>query len=394
MLAHGCTLFNQSCEGHSPGELISGTPRANVRCVREFSGSAVRLGGRDAAFVMRILSIARHRKLPLAPAVTAAADLEGLGHARKFAASVDGLDDARFLDLLEAALERSGDPSAANVLAALRRAGLPPEGLRGLADWLNERSAARHRMFTAISYPFSLMITAALVYSVVFHALLMPIIVDVFRGLFEGLGGQLPRLTSIVFGLYEVPRRLMSAPLSASIYFVAVVAIAVVLGWFALRFPRLRVSLFVPLARRYVLFETSAAFCGALAMMLEHGIPAAEAVRLASRVPVNRYLGRRLEGAADRIESGANIAECLRSEGALVAAARWRLWSAYYRSQLVEELEAVSGWCREQMANTEFRIVNSTRLVAGGVAAVILIPIAIVVVAFYLPMFSLVSQIG
>lgn len=358
------------------------------------SHSVPKLGGRDAAFVMRILSIARSRGLPLVGSMTAAADIEGLGQARRFARRVEGMDDSEFLDTLEIALGKCGQGTGACVLAALRKIGLPADGLRGLADWFTARTAAKHRMFSAISYPFTLTIVAALVYGVVIHLMVMPWIIDSFRELFAGLGASLAPLTALVIGFYGIIDQLMSRPVSAVLYVTSVIVLAVLLARYALRFPEAKISLYIPLARRFLFQEASASFCRALAMLLEYGVAAPEAIRLAAAVPANRTLGKRLARMADEVEDGANMAECLRVERSLLPAVRWRLWSAYYRSQLVPELVAIAEESREQLRATEFRIINSSRVLVGVVAAISFFPVGVVVIAMYVPMFSLISQIG
>ena len=77
-----------------------------------------------------------------------------------------------------------GDPAATQVgRGALRHDDQAPRllragGLRQLAAWLAERSTYRHDLFRAVSYPFTLMITGALIYSVVFHGFVMPVVMD------------------------------------------------------------------------------------------------------------------------------------------------------------------------------------------------------------------------
>jgi len=367
---------------------------ANPQTMTETTTSVPVLGGRDAAFVMRILSIARSHELPLAPSMTAAADLGGLAQARRFARHVEGMDDAEFLDALTAALSRSGQWTGAEVVETLRPVGLPAEGLRRLADWFTERAAARHRMFTAISYPFTLTIVAALVYGVIVHLFVMPWIVGSFQDLFDGLGASLAPLTAAVIWFYGHINNWMSQPVSAVLYVATVILIASLIVRFALRFPELKISLMVPLARRYLFQEAGASFCQALALLLDNGIPAPEAIRLAARVPANRRLSKRLASMADRVESGANMGECLRDEKAFLPSIRWRLWSAYYRSELVPELRSIAEQEQKQLQATELRIVNASRGVVSVAAAIAFFPVGIVVIAFYLPIFSLISQIG
>ncbi len=367
---------------------------ANPQTMTETTTSVPVLGGRDAAFVMRILSIARSHELQLAPSMTAAADIDGLAQARRFARHVEGMDDAEFLDALTAALSRSGQWTGAEVVETLRPVGLPAEGLRRLADWFTDRAAARHRMFTAISYPFTLTIVAALIYGVFMHLFLMPWIVRSFQDLFDGLGATLPPFTAAVIWFYKTINNWMSQPVSAVLYLATVTLVASLLVRFALRFPEMKISLLIPLARRFLYQEASAGFCQSLALLLDNGIAAPDAIRLAAKVPANRLLSKRLARMADQVEAGANMGECLRDQKALLPSTRWRLWSAYYRSELVPELRAIADQEREQLRATELRIVNASKGVVSIAAAITFFPIGIVVIAFYLPMFSLISQIG
>lgn len=362
--------------------------------MRDPEDSVPKLDGRDAAFVMRMLSIARARELPLVDSMTAALDIDGLAHARRFASHIQGMNDDEFLDALESALERSANSPGAEVLRSLRRVGLPVEGLRRLADWYTERTEASHRMFSAISYPFTLSILGVVIYAVIIHSILLPLVLEQFKVLFDGLGAQLPYLTRQVLAFYSWSGGLTSGWPFAAVYVCLVLVVIAVLAWFVLRFPRLRISLFVPLARRYLLQEATASFCQALALTLEHGVPAPEAIELASRVPANRWLGKRLRRMAGKVAAGGDICLCFKVEKALQPSARWRLWSACSRSDLIPELRSVAGQFRDQMAATELRIVGSARILSGVVAAVVISPIIIDIVAMYLPLFSLISQIG
>jgi hypothetical protein len=61
---------------------------------------------------------------------------------------------------------------------------------------------------------------------------------------------------------------------------------------------------------------------------------------------------------------------------------------------LVPELRAIADQERDQLIATELRIANASKGIVSVAAAITFFPIGIVVIAFYLPMFSLISQIG
>ena len=73
---------------------------------------------------------------------------------------------------------------------------------------------------------------------------------------------------------------------------------------------------------------------------------------------------------------------------------RWRLWSAYYRSDLVGELQRVADSSGRELAAQEWRITNGAAVLSWLLAAIALAPVGLLVIAMYMPMFSLLSKIG
>jgi type II secretory pathway component PulF len=354
----------------------------------------VSLSGRQAAHVLRLLSLARRRDLALRPAVEAAADLDGLGQARHFAASLSAVAEEDLLARLGEALARGPDAPAAAMLAALERSGLPADGLEHIAVWLAARAEHRHRLFRAVVYPFTLMITGALVYSVAFHGFAMPVLMEQFGALFESLGARLPLLSRVFVNAYRPLTGAFSSAVPAVIYVALVLAICAALLRLGLRFTGSSLALVVPYARQYLRWSAARAFADTLGVLLANGVPTDEAVPLATSAVENRSLRRDLAGLAGRVRAGEGLGEGLREARALPPTVRWRLWSAYYRSTFSEELAAVARSAAAELEVWELRVLGSMKVIVGGVAVVVLSPVILAVIAMYLPLFSLISQIG
>ena len=131
-----------------------------------------------------------------------------------------------------------------------------------------------------------------------------------------------------------------------------------------------------------------------LSLLLRWGATLPEALRLGADAVENPELKARLAELVVVAESGEGVGELLRRSSALPAAVGWRLWSAYYRSALAEELDGIAADCRREVAVQAEAATAGFKALAGALVALALVPVPVAVVAVYLPMFNLMNQIG
>jgi type IV pilus assembly protein PilC len=341
-----------------------------------------------------MLAIARERDLALGPAVAAAADIPGLPRSRRFARSVAGLDDVELLETLCKVFERSGESAAAGALRALLRTGVPAAALRRLARWLERRNDERLKLLGAIIYPLTMMVVGVVAFSVLLHGLLLPVVLNGFAALFEGLGAELPLLSRAFLWLYGIPWLMLTDPVSAIVYVAVVLALTAAIVWYAVRYPTIGLSFHLPLVRQYLQWEAASRFTSTLGLLIEHGIELSEATRLAAGSVANPKLAGMLSVLAERVESGESLVELLRTSNALPGSVTWRLRSAYYGNRFHEELDAIAATSRIELEAWEGRVRSSSTAIVQLVALIVLVPVALAVVAMYLPMFTMVAQIG
>jgi type II secretory pathway component PulF len=349
------------------------------------------VAGLDAVYLVRMLALAREREMSLGPAVAAVGDIPGLRRSRRFARAASGLDDLELLDALARAFERGGDMAAAGSLRALGRVGVPASGLRRLAEWFERRSAQQLQLLGAVFYPLTVMVTGVLAFSLLLHGVLLPVVLHGFDQLYEGFGVNLPWLTSLFLKAYGIPWLFLASPVSAVVYVAVVLGIAGWIVWFTMRFSNLGVSARLPLVGQFLRWEAAAGFSSTLAFLLEQEIPLPDAVRLAAGAVANPRLGRTLGALADGVESGGSLVESLRASQALPASVTWRLRSAYYRDRFEQELEAVAAASRIELDIWEHRVRSSVKVIVMLVAVVALLPVALAVIAMYMPMFGIIS---
>ncbi len=352
-----------------------------------------KLSGREAAHLLRTISFARRRDLPLLPVTGATSDIEGAFFGKNLKRLFDGATEENLLDRIEAALARGQDAPAAGMFKALRKTGLPADGLFDLATWLSGRAAERHRFVRAVGYPFTLMITGALIYSIALHGYALPILIQSFKQLFDGLGANLPGLTRFYFWFYNVPDSMLSNRLTAILYVATTIGITILFTYLGLHFKDYRIALYLPFTGRYLRYEGARNFSETLALLLGFGVSLPEAVRIASQSASSASIRERLGGIAGRVASGASLGECLRNIETLPPTVAWRLWSAYYRSTFVDELHEVARSCSIELGVLEMRIIASSKTAISAIVLLILAPFFFAIIAMYLPMFTLISQL-
>lgn len=213
-------------------------------------------------------------------------------------------DGASFADALDTEPASFGAAYRASVRAG-ERAGHLGQVLNQLADHVEEQSRNRQSIQLALIYPALL----ALVSLGVILALLGFVVPDIVR-VFTARGADLPALTRALIGLSDGMQRYGPA--------LAVVLVTGGLGLAALlRRPVPRSAWHRWLAsgrmtRGLVRKVNSAQFTGTLAMLLQSGVPLAEALRAAAGTVSNLFLRDRIATLTREVEDGASLSSAVK----------------------------------------------------------------------------------
>ena len=200
------------------------------------------------------------------------------------------------------------DRQTVSLIRAAEATGNLTEVLQRLIEHFTAEKEMRQRLITALVYPvFVCFLAFGVILFFVFFLL------PKLQGLLTSLGGKLPLATRIVVG---------SAQFMVH-YGVILVPVVIVAGIAFWRWRQtdsgrrasdawLVKTVFI---REFVLETALLNFTQILAVLLENGIPTAEALRLTERTVVNRTLQAELHLATDRVLEGASLSASLTKTG-------------------------------------------------------------------------------
>lgn len=220
----------------------------------------------------------------------------------------ESLSEGRTLSHALEQIPKTFDRQTVSLIRAAEATGNLNEVLHRLIEHFTEQKEMRQKLITALVYPF---FVCFLAFGVIlfFVFFLMPRL----QGLLASLGGKLPFATQMLvstanfivrYGVIIVP---------------AIVLIAIAIWRWRQTEPGRRAidAWMVQFAflRSFVLETTLLNFTQVLAVLLENGIPTAEALRLTERTVANRTVQAGLHEATDRVLEGESLSNSLAKTG-------------------------------------------------------------------------------
>jgi general secretion pathway protein F len=185
-----------------------------------------------------------------------------------------------------------------------------PEAMAGLADWREQRQRFESEMKGSLIYPVIL-----LVFSFLMVTLLMVFVVPKFQQVFSDMGATPPAFAGFVFGLSQSMGTYL--PYIAGILLVGFLALS---AW--LRRPRSRYLLYrwshqLPVIGEMSRAMLAARFCRVLAVLLQNGLSAAPAFRLAAAGLTDDYAKEKLMLALEQVRRGSSLPDQIEQAGIL-----------------------------------------------------------------------------
>ncbi len=255
-----------------------------------------------------------------------------------------------------------------------------------LAQYLSYQKTSRtfrKKFLSALIYPaFLLAFLAALI------AFVISFIVPRFALLYADLGVELPFLTRIVIE-FSMSAKQIGAPVLAGI-----VAVAILLrgAWRAesLRVAWDKIKFRLPVAGKLLLKFSVAEFARTLGTLLHGGIPIVPALETARESVSSPLLARAIATAQAEVTAGRSLSASLRATGFFPAVAMDMLEVGEATGALPSMLEGVAEFFEEDV---NIDLATLVALVDPLMIAAIAIVVAFVLIAFYLPLFSMAAQV-
>jgi type IV pilus assembly protein PilC len=294
-------------------------------------------------------------------------------------------DKVRSGALLSEAFDSTG--SFPKVYCATVRAGERSGSLdRVLAQYLayqKQSRGFRKKFVSALIYPsFLLIFLGGLI------AFVIEFIVPRFAELYADMGAQLPALTTFV----------LSFAMQVKHYLLLIILALVGLGFLlktALRSERTRLGweklkFRLPLVGSLLLKFSVAEFARTLATLLQGGTPIVPALETARESVGSPWLSHAIAQARTEVAAGKELSASLRTSGFFPSIALDMMEVGETTGAMSTMLEALAEFFEEDV-----NIDLETRLALVGpvMIAVIAVVVAFVLIAFYLPLFSMASMV-
>ena len=322
--------------------------------------------------------------------VTAGVSAQGL---TKVLRSMDGSDElrianARITQAIEegaplsdgmARSSKSFDPLYVSLIKSGELSGRLPEALNRIQTHLQRTQALRRKLTGALIYPLCVISTAALVSS-----LLVIFIIPSFKELFVDLDTPLPWITRVVIETSETSLR--CAP-----FFLLVLSLLcfIVSRFFTTTRGREvcdRYILQVPLIGDIVRKTALARLCQTFSTTLDAGMPVLSALETSAHAAGNRVIQQKFMKAHSDVAEGFSISHSLNASKLFSSTCIEMLELGERTGSVVTILENIGECLEEEVSQS---IDSMMRLVEPGLVVIIGIVVGGLVIAMYLPIFSM-----
>ena len=258
------------------------------------------------------------------------------------------------------------------------------ESLSQLASYLDKQAQLRAKIFSALAYP-ALLVTVAMT---VFVFLLIWV-VPLFSGLFQEFGESLPWLTQMVLDLSDGLR-------SQALVLVGLLGILVLGSRIILANPRARqildgVLLRLPLIGAIFRKSAIVRFARTLGFLVRRGVPLLSGLSVAATVTGNSVMEQSIMKVTTDVQEGQPLSETLRGSKMFPPIVTQMIKVGESTGSLDTMLEKIADLFEQEVDRV---VATLTSVLEPCVIVVVGSGIALVVVAMYLPIFSIGSIIG
>jgi type IV pilus assembly protein PilC len=258
------------------------------------------------------------------------------------------------------------------------------ESLSQLAVYLDKQAQLRAKVISALAYP-ALLVSVALTVLV----FLLIWVVPLFSGLFQEFGESLPWLTQVVIDLAAGLRE-------HALVFVGLLGCLVVGGRLMFTNAKGRQVIDEALLRLPLvgaIFRKSAIvrFARTLGFLVRRGVPLLTGLSVAATVTGNTVIERSIKGLVAEVQDGKPLSETLRASGVFPPMVTQMIKVGESTGSLDTMLDKIADLFEQEVDRV---VATLTSVLEPSVIVVVGGGIALIVVAMYLPIFSIGSVIG
>jgi len=255
------------------------------------------------------------------------------------------------------------------------------QSFANLQGYFEKQAAVRAKVRSALAYPVFLLVLAAAVI-----AIIMGVAMPVFTDTFADMGTEMPAITKMVIAVADF--------FAGWWWLLAALVLALVIGvklysnteTGRLRLAKLRSQL--PLVGEIVRMKASSQFASTISTLLTAGLPLVNAVSVSARVLDNYYLGMKLAETVPRLEEGRALYDCMLECGCFPELLVEMTGTGEETGTLEGTLKTVGNYFDQEV---NFATARAVGVLQPAILIVMGIVIGFVVIAMYLPMFTMYS---
>ena len=343
------------------------------------------VGSKDIAVFTRQFSVMIDAGLPLVQCLEI---LAGQQSNKVFAAVLtDVRQDVESGSTLADAMRKHPkvfDDLYANMVAAGEAGGILDTILQRLSTYIEKAVKLKAAVRGALVYPVSVIVIACVVVWVI-----LTFVIPVFADLFAGLGAQLPLPTQIVVNLSNFLRSWWWLVLG-----VIVAAVVLVRQYYQTPQGRRTLDAFMlkfPVIGTLLRKIAVARFCRTLGTLTSSGVPILDGLDITARTAGNAVVQEAIQNVRKEVEQGKTISEPLAKSGVFPS-------MVVQMVQVGEQTGAMDTMLSKIADFYEDEVDEATQNLLSLLEPLIILFLGVViggiVIAMYMPMFSLISKIG
>jgi type IV pilus assembly protein PilC len=271
-----------------------------------------------------------------------------------------------------------------NMVAAGEAGGILDTILQRLAAYIEKSVKLKSQVRSALVYPVAVITIAIIVVYIILWK-----VIPVFASLFEGLGTQLPFLTQVIVNISRFIGNFWWL-----ILLVVVGTIIAVRQYYqtdAGRYQIDKLLLKMPVIGGLLRKIAVARFCRTLATLLSSGVAILESLDITARTAGNAVLEEAILQVRKEVEEGKNLAEPLARTEQFPPMVCQMIGVGEQTGAMDTMLSKIADFYEDEVDSA---IEGMMALLEPVMIAFLGVIIGVIVVAMYLPMFSLISQIG
>ena len=265
-------------------------------------------------------------------------------------------------------------------------AGLLPTTLDRQAKLLESLAKIKGQIRSALSYPIAITILT-LIISFIMMLFVIPIFVDIY----DSAGAPLPGITQLLIDISDQLRSIKfyykAIPTAVAIYFLYKYfsSRSIVLWWYD------RILLKLPITKDLVTKSSLANFSRTLSSLNSAGVPILESLTIAKKTLKNRIFSRIIERAYIDIQTGNPIHKALDKESVIPV-----MFTSMFRigeetGELSEMITKLADFYEDEVTTS---VKSLTSIMEPLMIIFVAVFVGIILIAMYLPMFSMMSTVG